>query len=28
MEAKWTAIDLGQDDSFAVGMVAGVPAGL
>ncbi|WP_258570083.1 hemagglutinin repeat-containing protein [Dickeya zeae] len=27
-EAKWTAIDLGQDGSFAAGMVAGVPAGL
>jgi len=28
MQAKWTAIDLGQDGSFAAGMVAGVPAGL
>ncbi|ENF7008081.1 hemagglutinin repeat-containing protein, partial [Escherichia coli] len=27
-EAKWTAIDLGQDGSFAAGMIAGVPAGL
>lgn len=27
-QAKWTAIDLGQDGSFAAGMVAGVPAGL
>jgi len=27
-EVKWTAIDLGQDGSFAAGMVAGVPAGL
>ncbi|WP_282808193.1 hemagglutinin repeat-containing protein [Hafnia alvei] len=26
--AKWTAIDLGQDGSFAAGMVAGVPASL
>jgi len=28
MSAKWTAIDLGQDGSFAAGMIAGVPAGL
>ncbi|MEJ4044317.1 two-partner secretion domain-containing protein [Erwinia sp. SLM-02] len=28
VQAKWTAIDLGQDGSFAAGMVAGVPAGL
>lgn len=27
-QAKWTAIDLGQDGSFAAGMIAGVPAGL
>ncbi len=27
-QAKWTAIDLGQDGSFAAGMVAGVPAAL
>lgn len=27
-EVKWTAIDLGQDGSFAAGMVAGAPAGL
>jgi filamentous hemagglutinin len=27
-QAKWTAIDLGQDGGFAAGMVAGVPAGL
>ncbi|MDR9379780.1 contact-dependent inhibition effector tRNA nuclease [Escherichia coli] len=27
-EAKWTAIDLGQDGSFAAGMIAGVPTGL
>uniref|UniRef100_UPI0035CD1983 hemagglutinin repeat-containing protein n=1 Tax=Serratia plymuthica TaxID=82996 RepID=UPI0035CD1983 len=27
-QAKWTAIDAGQDGSFAAGMVAGVPAGL
>lgn len=27
-QAKWTAIDLGQDGSFAAGMVVGVPAGL
>lgn len=27
-QAKWTAIDLGQDGSFAAGMVAGVPASL
>lgn len=27
-QAKWTAIDLGQDGYFAAGMVAGVPAGL
>lgn len=27
-QAKWMAIDLGQDGSFAAGMVAGVPAGL
>ena len=27
-QAKWTAVDLGQDGSFAAGMVAGVPAGL
>ncbi len=27
-QAKWTAIDLGQDGSFAAGMVAGVPSGL
>ncbi|UBB14043.1 hypothetical protein LAC65_04220 [Pantoea eucrina] len=28
MQAKWTAIDLGQDISFAAGMMAGVPAWL
>ncbi|MDU6434744.1 MAG: hypothetical protein E6556_18605 [Pantoea sp.] len=28
VQAKWTAIDLGQDGSFAAGMIAGVPAGL
>ncbi|SUX30469.1 hemagglutinin repeat-containing protein [Chromobacterium vaccinii] len=28
VQAKWTAIDLGQDGSFAAGMVAGVPANL
>ncbi|SER13130.1 filamentous hemagglutinin [Rosenbergiella nectarea] len=27
-QAKRTAIDLGQDSSFAAGMAAGVPAGL
>ncbi|MGF6236448.1 hypothetical protein ABIE02_002600 [Leclercia sp. 1548] len=27
-QAKWTAIDPGQDGSFAAGMIAGVPAGL
>ncbi len=27
-QAKWTAIDLGQDGSFAAGMIAGVPSGL
>ncbi|MGO4797048.1 VENN motif pre-toxin domain-containing protein, partial [Serratia quinivorans] len=27
-QAKWTAIDAGQDGSFAAGMVAGVPASL
>ena len=27
-QAKWTAIDLRQDGSFAAGMIAGVPAGL
>ena len=27
-QAKWTAIDLGQDGSYAAGMIAGVPAGL
>ncbi|WP_205247074.1 hypothetical protein [Enterobacter sp. Ap-1006] len=27
-KAKWTAIDLGQDGSFAAGMIAGVPASL
>jgi len=28
IRAKWKAIDVGQDGSFASGMVAGVPAGL
>ncbi|CAK6490121.1 tRNA nuclease CdiA [Pantoea sp. Nvir] len=28
VQAKWTAIGLGQDGSFAAGMIAGVPAGL
>nr|WP_314426847.1 VENN motif pre-toxin domain-containing protein [uncultured Erwinia sp.] len=28
VQAKWTAIDLGQDGGFAAGMIAGVPAGL
>ncbi|WP_302467655.1 VENN motif pre-toxin domain-containing protein [Pseudomonas muyukensis] len=27
-EAKWLAIDVGQDGSFAAGMIAGVPEGL
>ncbi|MDI6536895.1 hypothetical protein QMA77_08105 [Pantoea ananatis] len=27
-QAKWTAIELGQDGYFVAGMVAGVPAGL
>ncbi len=28
VRAKWTAVDMGQDGSFAAGMIAGVPAEL